>query len=155
MPNIRIENENKPRGLNKVFIKRIAAKVLRAARAPRNTELEIVFLTDKKIREFNKKFLKENRATDVLSFDLSSGVSGKSRFIGEILISSDTAFKNSKIFGTRFEEELVLYIIHGILHLFGYDDTRPKDAKRMSKKQEGILKTLCTITNLSKALMPR
>lgn len=143
---MKVRNLNKKRKLNEKVIKKIAQHILRITKKPRDMELEVVFLSDKAIRPLNKKYRDSDRPTDVLSFDLGD--------CGEILISSDTAFKNSKLFNTSFEEELVLYVIHGILHLAGYDDETRRDAERMSKKQNGILKKLCR-KNFSKVLTPQ
>jgi len=67
----------------------------------------------------------------------------------------DRALENSRIFGTKFEDEVVLYVIHGILHLSGYDDETHDKQRRMSKKQDEILKYLWKKENLSKVLTPR
>ena len=144
--NIVVKNINHRFKLNERFIKKIAAEVIKILRKPRDTKLEIVFLSDKAIRPVNKKYKHRDRPTDVLSFELGP--------CGQILISSDTALKNSRIFKTAFEEELVLYVIHGILHLSGYDDETAPEKKRMSQKENRILKNLCQ-KNFSKVLMPR
>lgn len=119
------------------------------------SELEIVFLTDSAMRPLNRKYRKKDRPTDVLSFNINAPELGKGRSFGEIFISTDTALRNSKEFGTRFENEVALYIIHGILHLSGYEDYTPRDRSRMSKKQEAILERLCKRINLSRALTHR
>lgn len=141
-----VKNANKRFNLDEKFLKKIAVKILKILKKPRDTKLEIIFLSDKAIRPVNKKYKHRDRATDVLSFDLEA--------CSQILISSDTALKNSRIFKTSFEEEIILYVIHGILHLFGYDDGTGREKKRMSKKEQGILKILCQ-EKFSKVLMPR
>jgi rRNA maturation RNase YbeY len=75
--------------------------------------------------------------------------------LGEIFISVDTARRNSRLFGVSFEDELVRCVVHGILHLFGYDDEAEGDKARMWHKQEGLLKELCRRENFSKVLMRR
>ena len=102
----------------------------------------IVFVTDSQIKSLNKKFLKRRYTTDVLAFDLSSKESPARRknIEGEIIISADTAIKNARIFQTSPHRELVLYIIHGILHLLGFDDHRPTDVKQMRKKEIELMK---------------
>jgi probable rRNA maturation factor len=154
-PKIRIDNRNKAFKLNEKFIKRLALEVLGILKRPGMAELEIVFLGDKGIRALNKRYKKVDRPTDVLSFNIDAGELEPGAFFGEIFISSDMALANAGRFGTLFEEELALYVIHGILHLFGYEDYTPRDRARMSKKQGVILKCLCTKTDLSKVLMRR
>ncbi|MFA6078904.1 MAG: rRNA maturation RNase YbeY [Candidatus Omnitrophota bacterium] len=151
MIRIRVDNLNSSRPLDEAFIKRLALKALPFVKVPEKVQIEIVILDDKRIRALNKKYKRADRPTDVLSFDIGGPVPSKpGTFFGVIYISSDTASRNSKVFNTSFDEELVLYVIHGILHLFGYEDERPKDRLKMSKKQERILKILCTKENLSR-----
>ena len=143
---IAVSSLNGKHRINERFVVQIARSILKILKK-RNIELEIVFLSDMAIKPFNRKYKHSNRATDVLSFDLDS--------CGQILISSDMALRNSRIFNTPLEEELVLYVIHGILHLFGYDDEKPKDRLKMFKKQDSILEILCAKVRLSKVLMRR
>ena len=143
---IEVFNLNKKHRINERFVVEIARRVLKVLKK-QNTELEIIFLSDAVIKPVNEKYKHNNRATDVLSFDLGS--------CGQILISSDMALRNSRVFNTPLEKELVLYVIHGILHLFGYDDEKPKERLRMFRKQDSIMEILCAKINLSKVLTPR
>ena len=140
---ISVSNLNKKHRINKKFVEEIARDILKILKK-QNTELEIVFLGDTAIRSVNAKYKHSDKPTDVLSFDLGS--------CAQILISSDTALKNSRAFDTSFEEELILYVIHGILHLFDYDDEKPLDRSKMFVKQNSILETLCAKVKLSKVL---
>jgi probable rRNA maturation factor len=74
----------------------------------------------------------------VLAFDLSEGKK-KNDISGDIIICPETAFKNAKTFGTSFSYELTLYVVHGILHLAGYDDHSPKDIKSMRSEEQKIM----------------
>jgi len=85
-------------------------------------------MQDTQIRKLNLKYKKVGRVTDVLAFNS-----------GDIAISVETAARNAKIYGTSKTKEILLYIIHGILHLAGYDDLTQKDSKRMQNKQEKVL----------------
>lgn len=143
---ITVRNLNKKRGINERFVAKLARAILRIIKR-NDKDLEIIFLNNAAIKPINKKYKNSPAATDVLSFDLGS--------CGQILISSDMALKNSRAFNTSLEKELVLYVIHGILHLFGYDDEDPKTESRMFRKQNSVLETLCAKVNLSKVLMPR
>lgn len=141
---VTVTNVNRAYRINEKFVEKITRKILGILRRPGIAEFEVIFLSDSLMRPINKRYRAGGASTDVLSFDLGS--------LGEILISSDTAFRNSKLFNTSFEEELVLYIIHGILHLFGYEDGNAKDRHRMSKRERRILNNLCKSGNLSKVL---
>ncbi|MFH1190360.1 MAG: rRNA maturation RNase YbeY [Candidatus Omnitrophota bacterium] len=141
--------------LNERAVRRIASDVLGMIRKTRSADLEFIFLDDKAIRKFNKRYTSRDRSTDVLSFRIDRREFGRRKFLGEILVSLDAARKNSKVYGTGFAEETVLYMIHGILHLFGYDDGNARDRGEMSKEQYRILDKLCSCRNLSGVLTPR
>ena len=152
---IEIKNLHRRYKIDERLVKRIASLILKYCKKPSGVNFEIVFLTDREIRRLNKKFKGSDRATDVLSFDLGGSVFGAGPFLGEAFISIDRALENSKVFNAKFEEEVTLYIIHAILHLFGYDDETLKERARMERKQKKILRFLCKRENLSKVLMPR
>ncbi len=142
-----VRNFNKKYRLNERFIKKLIEKILRILKKPRNINLEVIFLSDEAIRPLNKRYKHRDAPTDVLSFNLDD--------LGEVIISSDTALENSRRFRTSFEKEIVLYIIHGILHLFGYEDETLKVKKRMSEKENTVMGRLCTEEDLSKVLTRR
>jgi probable rRNA maturation factor len=93
--------------------------------------------------------------TDVLSFGMDGREFMRKKVLGEIFISLDTARRNSRLFGVVFEAEIVRYVVHGILHLFGYGDGTKREKARMWHKQEGLLKELCRQGNFSKVLTRR
>ena len=153
---ITVSNLNLRRKLNVNFIKKITRMVLRNIKRSRSRiDLDLVFLDDRAIRVFNKAYKGKDRPTDVLSFNINAEELKTGRTFGEVLISSDTAFRNSKAFKTNFEEEIALYVIHGILHLFGYEDETAGDRGKMFRLQERVLRALCGKEDLSKVLMPR
>ena len=84
------------------------------------------------MRAINKKYLKHDYVTDVLTFDLGSG-------IGEIIICPQVAQANAKAHQTSTDKEIILYVIHGILHLAGYDDHSPQDILQMRKMEKELL----------------
>ncbi|OGX44783.1 MAG: rRNA maturation RNase YbeY [Omnitrophica WOR_2 bacterium RIFOXYB2_FULL_45_11] len=97
--------------------------------------LGISFFSDGRIKKLNQKYLKTNTPTDVIVFPYSKDNA-------DIAISLDTAKRNARIYKSSLQKEILLYIIHGILHLNGYNDTTPKERKRMFAKQEEILKKI-------------
>ena len=102
-------------------------------------ELSIAFLTDKALARIHADFLEDPTTTDVITFEgnatLGSG--------GEICVSADTAAHYSTEHDHNFSEELTLYIIHGWLHLAGYDDLKPAK-KRLMRAAEKRAMTLLT-----------
>ena len=110
-----------------------------------NAELNIMLVGNAYIRTLNKKYKKRDSSTDVLAFRLDdeyNTCSSEKKLIGEIVISLDQAKKQARMYGVSFEKELCLYVIHGILHLLGYDDIKPKDRIIMERKQFELLTSL-------------
>lgn len=98
--------------------------------------LEINFISDKSIIDINKTYLKHNYSTDIITFNYSKVVQ---HIDGEIFISVDDAFDNSKKFNVSFSDELVRLVIHGVLHLLGYDDSNTSDKKIMKRLENKLL----------------
>ena len=111
----------------------------------KKAEISILLVDNKIIRKFNRKYRGIDRATDVLAFSQQEGrFSGLSPdLLGDIIISVDKARSQSRDYKQSFKKELQLYLIHGCLHLLGYDDTTERDRERMQKKQEGMLDEIC------------
>jgi probable rRNA maturation factor len=86
------------------------------------------------IKKNNLKFLKTNSATDVLAFN-SSDRKSKKVFCADIMISTDAALKQARSFKTTPDYELSLYVVHGLLHILGYDDQTRAQIKLMRKKE--------------------
>ncbi|MFH1462633.1 MAG: rRNA maturation RNase YbeY [bacterium] len=115
-----LEGENKP------------SDSFAVGRAKKKLELSIVLVGQERIKELNKKYRGKNRVTDVLSFQYDDS--------GEIVICLREVKKNAKKDGLSCEKELVLVLIHGILHILGYSHERSeKEAKKMEEKQEHYL----------------
>ncbi|MFA5259745.1 MAG: rRNA maturation RNase YbeY [Candidatus Omnitrophota bacterium] len=115
-------------------------------------ELSVVFVTDSQIKALNKRYLQHDRPTDVLAFDLrekaeaprqrrASGAKRK-RLEGEIVISAMTAVRQAAEYHSTPARETILYVVHGILHLCGYDDRREKDIKKMRKREREVMAIL-------------
>ena len=99
-------------------------------------ELTIALVDNKAIQELNFKSLGRNYPTDVICFDLSEVDSN----IFDIVISTEKACENSRLFNTSLRQELKLYLIHGLLHLSGFKDNKRKDREYMQRKALYILK---------------
>ena len=103
--------------------------------------LSFVFVTAQRIRFLNAKYLDHHYVTDVITFDYSDG--GNILILdGEIIISTDAVCQNARTFKTSQCDELGLYVIHGILHLIGYEDGVRGDRIKMRNKEKEILKYL-------------
>jgi probable rRNA maturation factor len=95
-------------------------------------EISVVFVSDKRIAQIHQQFMSEPGPTDVITFQH-----------GEIFISTETAKRQARQFGTSFERELRLYLVHGLLHLAGFDDKTSRGAAEMNRVQERVLAS-CT-----------
>ena len=113
------------------FLKRVAQEVLGREKQG-NRDLSIALVGQGRMRELNKKYRGKNRVTDVLSFPGNG--------LGEIVIYLREVKKNAKRFGSTFEKELARVLIHGILHLLGYNHEKNTiEAKKMKEKEEYYL----------------
>ena len=120
--------------------RRIRAAVRAALRhcRVRSCELSVAVVDDAEMARLNERFRGRRKPTDVLSFDLSDpGVDGC--LDGEVVASAQTARRRADAGRRSPEAELLLYIIHGCLHLAGYDDRQPRDGRRMHAAEDLIL----------------
>ena len=92
-------------------------------------EIFIWLISDRRMALLHRKFLGQSGPTDILTFQH-----------GEIFISVDTARRHARAFGNSLLRELKLYIVHGLLHLHGFDDQTPAEARKMKTAQEEILR---------------
>jgi len=118
------------------------------------SRIYITFVSDEKIRKYNKEFRNLDKATDVLSFpmlefrDMSPVISkedvGPDGVIelGDIIISLETAKRQSEEYGHSFLREVCFLAVHSILHLLGFDHETKADEESMFKKQEDILASI-------------
>jgi probable rRNA maturation factor len=138
--NIIIENLQDKIPINSKKIKEVVIGVLALERIRKKGEITLCFVDDKRIRRLNLKYLDKNSPTDVLAFDIASPKD--SNIFADIVISTDRAIANAKSFRTAAMYELYLYVIHGLLHLLGYDDKNKKDILIMQKREESLLRSL-------------
>jgi probable rRNA maturation factor len=117
--------------------------VLRAERVAAPLSVSVVITNDATIRDLNRRFRQQDRATDVLSFQLDSDPQVVSldrvKLLGEIVISMQTARRQARTAGHSVDDELAHLLVHGVLHLLGYDHERPRDAKQMREREEDLL----------------
>jgi len=116
------------------FFKKIVKKVLEREKKG-NKDLSIALVGQGRIKTLNKKYLRKNRATDILAFS-GNGLS-------EIVICLQEVKKNAKRFDSTFKKELARVLIHGILHLLGYDhEGSGKEVQKMAEKENYYLRLI-------------
>lgn len=113
----------------------LAASVVEELQLPMQS-LNIVFTDDETLQQMHAQYLKDPSKTDVITFDLSDDENME----GEIYISIDRAEDQARTYSVTTEEEVLRLIIHGLLHLKGYDDLQ-EEARRVMKAQEDRLVT--------------
>ena len=105
------------------------------------SEVSVLIVDDEEIAEINHQYLDRNWPTNVIAFSMREGDFGEinPHVLGDIIISVDTALRDARQGGLSFEDEFVYLIIHGLLHLLGYDhETSEEDAKIMQEKEKEI-----------------
>ena len=140
---LQIENNQ-----NKIKIdkRRIRSTVLRIMRILdcADKEISLSFVDDEKIKELNKEYLGKDKPTNVISFSLREGEYSdiNPQIMGDIIISVETAQRDALLGNLTVSQEIDFLIIHGILHLLGYnhENTTRKETNKMQKKENDLFK---------------
>ncbi len=131
--------------VNSKKVVKTVRKVLSQEGIKKSGEITISFVNDRKIKKLNLKYLGKNNPTDVIAFDITEP-KAREKIFADIVISTDRAIYNAATFKTTPLFELYLYVIHGVLHILGYDDHNNKDKLIMRKREAGLLKKLGLLT---------
>jgi probable rRNA maturation factor len=119
----------------------VARRILSASGCPEG-ELSILVVDDERIRTLNRDYLDRDRTTNVISFPMQEGEGAGLHpdVLGDVVISADTAARDAEEAGVSFENELHFLLLHGILHLLGYDHERgtQEEAQRMEAKEREV-----------------
>lgn len=127
---VEITNKTKTE-INPSLIKLVTEKFLLFYKK-KNWGVSIVFLGDKEMTRVNNKYRKINKPTDVLSFvEEDNGVFAQEKFLGEVLMDYQQIKRQAKEKKIKEKEEMVFILVHGLLHLMGYNDKTDKEAKKM------------------------
>ncbi|CAN2041826.1 Endoribonuclease YbeY [Candidatus Magnetomoraceae bacterium gMMP-15] len=138
---ILIENKQDTYYLNKQKIETQAGIILKSLDCP-DGELSIVFVDDLQIEIINKQYLNRTGPTNVIAFAMQEGEFSHiaPNLLGDVIISTDTASREGKSAGINMETRLSELLIHGILHLFGYDHEKSdEEEERMNQKSQELL----------------
>jgi probable rRNA maturation factor len=135
-PRIIVRNSQRKVPVDVRALRRFAERALQQAKLPQRSrsafadlaEISATIVSDARMAAIHQRFLSIAGPTDVITFQH-----------GEIIVSAETARRNAGEYRTSPENEIRLYIIHGILHLMGFDDTTPAAARTMAKTQQAIL----------------
>ncbi|MGB9620865.1 MAG: rRNA maturation RNase YbeY [Brevinematia bacterium] len=144
MVKVNIINNYHKKFLKNSLIKQIADYTLKTQNKD-NVEMSIVLCDNKEMKEYNSTYRGKDYPTDVLSFVDGERI-GRYIYLGDIIISIDKVIEQSKEFEVEPEEEFVRLLVHGILHLIGYDhETSEEDEKIMMEIQDKIIDEVMTL----------
>jgi len=118
------------RRLNNAWLKKVAESEVKKL-----GQINIIFCSDNYILDINQKYLMHDYFTDIITFDYCEG----NVMSGDLFISVDSVKENSIFYKTEFEDELNRVIVHGLLHLIGYDDHTEEEQKVMREKENYYL----------------
>lgn len=122
---------------------RLAKHVLREE-GVKKAQVAVLFVDNEAIHAINKKHLKHDYPTDVITFPLSESTT---KIDGQIVISTEFALESCEEYGWSATMEASLYLVHGILHLCGYDDRDEKSQAKMNARQEQLLEEFASQLN--------
>ncbi|MDO5579558.1 MAG: rRNA maturation RNase YbeY [Planctomycetia bacterium] len=134
---IEIDSEQDFIDIDPDLIKKTLRRIFRGE-GVKTANMEISIVDDPTIHDLNVRYLGHDYATDVLAFDMDSDLD-QGHLEGNIIVSAQTARDRSSEFDFSPERELLLYIVHGTLHLLGYDDHAKEDAPLMRQKEKEYL----------------
>ena len=142
---IQIENRQRTQKVRKLFLRKIARKILSVSGCP-EAELSILIVDDAEIRIINRDYLQRDKPTNVISFAMREGEGGElcPDLLGDVVISAETAARDAAEAGIPYEHELLFLLLHGILHLLGYDHERSgvEEAERMEAREREVFALL-------------
>lgn len=135
-----------PRTVDRKRLIKAARKSLQVEQFDKPAEISIVLVDDECIRELNREYRRADRTTDVLAFSQLEGERveppAERVALGDVVVSVDTAERQAAEQGHPLENELDLLIIHGVLHLLGYDDETEAEALEMRRREKRVLDEL-------------
>ncbi len=117
--------------VNNRWLKLVAGSEIRSI-----GDVNIIFCSDKYILDVNLRYLHHGYYTDIITFDYCEG----KKLSGDLFISIDTVRENALEYGVEFDDELHRVMVHGLLHLIGYDDHTPEEEKIIHEKEDYYLK---------------
>jgi probable rRNA maturation factor len=130
VPKVSIASPQELVKLDRPRLREIVRQVM-AEEDIKDYEISLAFVDNPTIHGINKRFLEHDEPTDVITFPYSSG----KVLVGELVIGVEVALEQARVGGHEVDAELALYVIHGLLHLVGYDDKDGHDRKQMRVRE--------------------
>jgi probable rRNA maturation factor len=150
-----IANRQRAVRLNTRLLRSITKSLLTELLSLDKFDLAIQIVRAPGMARINQTFLQHEGSTDVITFNYAENSSPVTRHAarllhGEIFICIDDAIAQAREFRTAWQSELARYVIHGVLHLRGFDDLRPADRRKMKREENRLLKEVSRLFPLSK-----
>jgi probable rRNA maturation factor len=146
---LRFFNRQRAVSLERALLRRVARSILEECLDRQDYQLGVHFIGATEMARLNETFLGHEGSTDVITFDhQDQAVAGQ--LYGEIFISIDDALTHARRFRVPWPFEVTRYLVHGILHLEGFDDTDPAARRVMKRRENRLLKELSTRFDLTK-----
>lgn len=129
-------------------LRRVAQSVLEQTGYP-SADVSLTLVGKTRMQRLNRTYRQRDYATDVLAFPMQDASQSPEAFVGDIVICVPVALSQASRFGNTPDEELLRLLIHGTLHLLGYDhETTEREAKRMKRKEQTIFHRLTPVPHL-------
>ncbi len=129
------------RGVNRPLLRRLAKVLVQELLGIQDYDLGVYLVGAEEITRLNEDFLRHRGATDVITFDYGEP-SKPERSAAEIFICLDEAIVQARRFRATWQEEMVRYLVHGLLHLSGFDDQQVPAQRRMKREEDRLVKEL-------------
>ena len=131
-------------GIDSHELERVAERALEAEGVAKPAELSVMLADDATVRELNHRYRDTDATTDVLSFSQAEGddfaqPEGTAPHLGDVIISVDTARRQAAEFGVPLQDEVAHLLVHGVLHLLGYNHEAPDEERVMRLREDAIL----------------
>lgn len=145
--NIDFKNRSKSKSITNYRLRKLCQQIfpiLLEATNQAGAEISILFVNDEEMIEYNRHYRNEFDTTDVLAFPMCDGrfPNVGPNILGDIVISIPTAKRQAEEHNHSLEKELTILLIHGYLHLLGYNDEQPGERKKMRKREQELLQIL-------------
>jgi probable rRNA maturation factor len=153
MRELQLRNRQRAQTVNTKFLREVTRALIEEELKLHSYELGIRLVSPAKMAETNWEFLQHEGSTDVITFDYREGYgegAAELELAGEIFISVADARKQAKEFSTAWQQELVRYVTHGVLHLRGFDDLEPAKRKIMKREENRLMRRLSARFDLRK-----
>ena len=149
-----LRNQQRTHRVDRIYLLKVVHSLLKHGLQREHYALGIYLVETEAMTRINESHLRHAGSTDVIAFDYSDSKS-PGLLAGELFVCMDEAVRQAPIYHATWQSELVRYVLHGILHLCGYDDRRIDVRKRMKKEENRIMRQLASRFNFARIALKR